>query len=56
MSRIYKLERDFVHWQILSLVWSLQRNHVTLLLSRQSLSACKDVGCRRHKCNNWTQV
>ena len=29
MSRIYKLDRDFVHWQNLSLV-CLQRNHVTL--------------------------
>ena len=44
MSRIYELDRDFVHWQILSLVCSPQRNHVTLLLCRQSLSACKDVG------------
>ena len=45
MSTIYKLDFGFVHWQILLLVCPL-RNHVTLLLSCQSLSTCRDGGYR----------
>ena len=45
LSRINKLNRDFFHWQLFSLVCPL-KNHVTLLLSHQSLSACKDGGHR----------
>ena len=36
-SRINKLDRDFLNWQLLALVCPL-RNHVTLLLSHQSVS------------------
>ena len=43
-SRINKLDRDFLYWKNLSLVCP-QRNHVTSLLSHQSLSACKYAGC-----------
>ena len=49
MSRINKIHRDFLHWQILSLVYAL-RNHVTSRLSHQSLSACKDGGYLLHDC------
>ena len=35
------MHRDFLHWQILSLVYAL-RNHLTPRLSHQSLSACKN--------------
>ena len=40
--RTYR-DRDFFYWKNLSLVSPL-KNHVTLLLSHQSLSACKDGG------------
>ena len=43
LSRINKLDRDFLYWKNLSLVCPL-RKHVTSLLSHQSLSACKDGG------------
>ena len=43
LPRINKLNRDFFHRQMLSLVCPLG-NHVTLLLSHQSLCACKDSG------------
>ena len=43
LFRMNKLDRDFLHWQTLSLVCPL-RNHVTSLLSHQSLSECKDGG------------
>ena len=43
LSRINKLNRDFLNWQILSLIYLL-RNHATLLLSHQFLKACKDGG------------
>ena len=42
-SRINKLNRDFLNWQILSLL-CLLRNYATLLLSHQFLKACKDGG------------
>ena len=42
--RTYR-DRDFLYWKNLSLVYPV-RNHVTLLLSHQSLSACKDGGYR----------
>ena len=45
LSRINKLNRDFFHWQFYSLVCPL-KNHVTMFLSHQSLSACKDGGHR----------
>ena len=45
LSRINKLDRDFSYWKKLLLVYPL-RNHVTSLLSHQSLSACKDGGHR----------
>ena len=38
---------DRLYWQISSLVCPL-RNHVTWLLSHQSLSACKDGGYRKY--------
>ena len=41
LSRINKLDRDFLYWQTLSLVCPL-RNHVPSLLSHQPLSAFKD--------------
>lgn len=40
-----KLERHFLYWQILLLVFPL-RNQVTLLLYRQFLRSCKDDGYR----------
>ena len=40
---INKLDHDFLHWQLLSVVCPL-RNHVTLLFSHQSFTTCKDVG------------
>ena len=46
LSRINKVDGNFLYWQIsLSLVCPL-RNHVTLPLSHLSLSACKDGGYR----------
>ena len=45
LFRINKLNRDFFHWQFFSLVCPM-RNHVTLPLSHQSLSACKHGGYR----------
>ena len=45
LKRIKKLDRDYSHWQMLSLACSL-KYHVTLLLSHQSQSACKDGGYR----------
>ena len=46
LSRINKVDGNFLYWQIsLSLVCPL-RNHVTLRLSHLSLSACKDGGYR----------
>ena len=52
LFRINKLDRDFLHWQILSLVCPL-RNHVIPLLSHQSLSACKDGGYREVGLLRW---
>ena len=43
LSRINKLDRDFLLWQFFSLVGPLT-SHVTLFFSHQSLSACKDGG------------
>ena len=43
LSRINKLNRDFLNWQIVSLIWLL-KNHATLLLYHQFLKACKDGG------------
>ena len=43
LSRINKLDRDFLLWQFFSLVCPLT-SHVTLFFSHQSLSACKDGG------------
>ena len=43
LSRINKLNRDFLNWQILSLVCPL-RNHVTLLLYHQFVKARKEGG------------
>ena len=45
LSRINKLDRDFLYWKNLSPVSPL-RKHVTSLLSHKSLSACKDGGDR----------
>ena len=45
LSRVNKLDRDFLHWQRFPFACPL-RNHVTLLFSQQSFSACKDGGCR----------
>ena len=46
LSRINKLDRNFLYQQTLSLTCPL-RNQVTSFLSRQSeLSACKMAGCR----------
>ena len=47
LSRINKLDCNFLYWKNLSIVCPL-RNHVTSLLSHQSLSACKDGGQRQH--------
>ena len=44
LSRVNKLDRDFLHCQLLSFVWPL-RNHVTMRFSHQSFSACKDGDC-----------
>ena len=41
LSRINKLDRDFLYWKNLPLVWPL-RKHVTSLLSDEFLSARKD--------------
>ena len=43
LSRINKLDRDFLYWKKSSLVYPL-KNHVTSLLSQQSLSACRENG------------
>ena len=40
-ERLKKLDRDFLHWQILFIVFPL-RNDVTLLISHRSEGACKD--------------
>ena len=45
LSRINKLDRDFLYWKNLPLVCPL-RKHVTSLLSDEFLSACKDGGYR----------
>ena len=45
LSRINKLDRDFFYCKNLTFVCPL-RNHVTLLLSHESLSACEDGGYR----------
>ena len=47
LARVNKVYRDFLHWQLLSLVCPL-RNHATLLFSHQSFSACKDGGYREY--------
>ena len=46
-DRMNKLDHDFSHWQILSFVCPL-KYHVTLLLSHQSYSSCKDGGYREY--------
>lgn len=47
LSRINKVDGNFLYWQIsLSLVCPLRNHHVTLPLSHLSLSACKDGGYR----------
>ena len=43
LARINKLNRNFLNWEIVSLICHL-RNHATLLLSHQFLKACKDGG------------
>ena len=45
LARVNKVDRDFLHWHLLSFVCPLT-NHVTLLFSHQSFSACKDGGYR----------
>ena len=45
LSRIDKLNGNFLHWKIFPFFFPL-RNHVTLLLSHQPLSKCRDGGYR----------
>ena len=43
LSRINKLNRNVLYWQFFKFVCP-PTNHVTLLLSHHSMSACKDGG------------
>ena len=43
LARINKLNRNFLNWEIVSLI-CLLKNHATLLLYHQFLKACKDGG------------
>ena len=45
LSRINKIDRDFLDWQLLLPLCPL-RNYMILLLSDQSISTCKDDGYR----------
>ena len=46
LSRINKVDGNFLYWQISESLVCPLRNHVALPLSHQSLSACKDGGYR----------
>ena len=41
------LDRDYSHWQVLSLVCTLKYHVILLLLSHRSWGACKDGGHRK---------